>query len=240
MTSLPVGLPDLDAILFDKDGTLVDYHLTWGPVNARAARLAAEGNEALAMRLLEAGGVDPESGRARPDSLLAAGNTAEIAAAFVAAGSPVRESALVTAIDALFSASVAQSVPVEQLSATLEHLSRAGLVLGIASNDNARGVRDTATLLGISHHIAFGCGYDSGFGVKPGPGMVHAFCKEIGVSPRRIAVVGDNRHDLLMGRAAGVALTVGVLTGTGTRETLARDADAIIDGIVDLPALLGF
>ena len=29
------------AVLFDKDGTLLDYHRTWGPINLAAAEIAA-------------------------------------------------------------------------------------------------------------------------------------------------------------------------------------------------------
>ena len=51
-------------------------------------------------------------------------------------------------------------------------------------------------------------------------------------------MVGDNRHDLEMARAGGAGLAVGVLSGTGTRETLSPMADVILDSIVDLPGYL--
>ena len=46
-------------ILFDKDGTLLDYHATWMPLNWQAARTAANGNETLAERLMISGGCNP-------------------------------------------------------------------------------------------------------------------------------------------------------------------------------------
>ena len=51
-------------------------------------------------------------------------------------------------------------------------------------------------------------------------------------------MVGDNRHDLETARAAGAGLAVGVLSGTGTRETLAPMADVLLDSVADLPAYL--
>jgi len=51
-----------------------------------------------------------------------------------------------------------------------------------------------------------------------------------------VAVVGDAVHDLAMGRAAGVGLTVGVLSGTSRREDLVGLADIIVASIADLPA----
>jgi phosphoglycolate phosphatase len=68
--------------------------------------------------------------------------------------------------------------------------------------------------------------------------MVHAFCEAVGTSPKAVAVVGDNLHDLEMGRAAGAGLLVGVLTGTSAHADLAPHADAVLDSIADLPALL--
>ena len=56
--------------------------------------------------------------------------------------------------------------------------------------------------------------------------------------PDQVLMVGDNRHDLEMGRAAGAGGVIGVLTGTGTAETLALHADRIIESVAELPALL--
>jgi len=51
-------------------------------------------------------------------------------------------------------------------------------------------------------------------------------------------MVGDNRHDLDMARAGGCGLAVGVLSGTGTRASLASIADVVLDSVADLPAYL--
>ncbi|HEY9537465.1 MAG TPA: hypothetical protein VIS03_07700, partial [Kiloniellaceae bacterium] len=74
----------IQGILFDKDGTLLDYHATWLPLNRQAALQVAEGDAALAERLLVATGYDPASGRILGDSLLASGTNDEIAAAWAA------------------------------------------------------------------------------------------------------------------------------------------------------------
>ena len=41
-----------------------------------------------------------------------------------------------------------------------------------------------------------------------------------------------------MARAGGCGLAVGVLSGTGTRESLSEIADVILDSVADLPAFL--
>ncbi|RVQ15000.1 HAD family hydrolase, partial [Sinorhizobium meliloti] len=56
---MPATKP-IAGILFDKDGTLLDYVKSWVPVNYELARIAAKGNESLARVLLQAGGMDPD------------------------------------------------------------------------------------------------------------------------------------------------------------------------------------
>ncbi len=89
--------------------------------------------------------------------------------------------------------------------------------------------------LGLSAHIEFIAGYDSGHGGKPEPGMVLAFARHLGVEARRIAMVGDSIHDLHAARAAG-AMAVAVLSGHATRDDLAPHADHIVEDIGALPA----
>ncbi|MDN8660439.1 HAD hydrolase-like protein, partial [Staphylococcus aureus] len=81
-------------------------------------------------------------------------------------------------------------------------------------------------------------GYDAVANPKPAPDVVIAFCDLTGLKPSEIAMVGDNRHDLDMARAGGCGLAVGVLSGTGTRESLAPLADVVLASVADLPAFL--
>ncbi|MCH8036364.1 MAG: HAD family hydrolase, partial [Proteobacteria bacterium] len=57
----------IKGILFDKDGTLLDYAATWMKANRVAALAAAGGDRALGERLLIAGGYDPERDRVGAD-----------------------------------------------------------------------------------------------------------------------------------------------------------------------------
>jgi phosphoglycolate phosphatase len=227
-----------EAILFDKDGTLVDYWASWGPVNRAAVSLAAKGDTALARRLFQVGGVDEAGRAADAHALLAAGSARDIARIWVAAGARFTVPELTRALDDLFRASVADMVPVGDLAALLGSLKRRGLRLGIASSDGEAAIRDTVARFGLDAAIDFVAGYDSGHGPKPEPGMVRAFCRAVGVEPSAVAMVGDTLHDLEMGRAAGCGLVVGVLTGTGTRDSLAEMADLVIDDIHGLEAVL--
>lgn len=226
-------------ILFDKDGTLLDFDASWEPVNRQVSLVAAGGDAELADRLLAACGMDPISGHIVPDSLFAAGNTREIAEGLIAAGAPFDPETLVSLIDDLFAGAAEMSVPVTELRPLFARLRQRGLRLGIASSDNERSIRVTVRRFGIDDYVDFVAGYDSGHGAKPGPGMVLGFCAETGLAPHQVAVVGDSNHDLHMGRNAGAGLKVAVLSGTGSRQSLEEACDIILNDITELEAVLG-
>lgn len=226
-------------ILFDKDGTLLDFDASWEPVNRQVSLVAAGGDTELADRLLATCGMDPVSGHIVPDSLFAAGNTREIAEGLVAAGASFDVDTLVPLIDDLFAGAAEMSVPVTELQPLFARLRERGLRLGIASSDNERSIRVTVRRFGIDDYVDFVAGYDSGHGTKPGPGMVLGFCAETGLAPHQVAVVGDNNHDLHMGLNAGAGLKVAVLSGTGSRQSLEDACDVILNDITELEAVLG-
>ena len=242
------GAPSPEAtkgILFDKDGTLVDFHATWGPAYRLGALAFAGGDPALTDRLLVAGGWDTETGRVAEGSILAAGTNAEIAETWLAAlpagtRPAIGEADPETFLEAAFNAETARSAkPVTDLAALFSRLHGRGLVLGLATNDSHDGALATLRPFGIVERLAFVAGYDSGHGGKPEPGMVEGFCAQTGLAPGEVMVVGDHLHDMEMGRRAGAGVVVGVLGGSGSLETLSSAADWVIDSIVELEDLLG-
>ncbi|MDJ0943628.1 MAG: HAD family hydrolase [Kiloniellales bacterium] len=226
-------------VLFDKDGVLIDFEATWDPVNRRLAAAMAGGDLALEARLLAAGGYDGETGSLRPGTILAAGTSLEVAAAWIDHLPAWEEAALAAEVDRFFdSTSPELTVPLLDVAALFQRLKGRGLALGVATNDSALGARRGLERLGGLAALDFLAGYDSGHGAKPAPGMAEAFCRATGLAAAEVAVVGDNLHDLEMGRAAGAGLLIGVRSGTGDPAALAAAADHVIDGAAELEALL--
>jgi phosphoglycolate phosphatase len=228
----------ISGILFDKDGTLLDFARSWEPVNRRCAHYAADGDADLADRLMRACGMDPETGDTVGDSLFAASSTGEIAAGMIAAGAARTLEDLTHHFDLFFLEGAANAVPLVDLRKVFLALKARGLKLGIASSDNEASIRRMAEGQHILPLLDYVAGYDSGHGVKPNPGMIDGFARECGLALAEIAMVGDNAHDLHMARNARAGLAVGVLTGTGTEATLAALADHVLGSIEDLEALL--
>lgn len=230
----------IEAILFDKDGTLLDFHATWLPTySAVARRLFAKDDPELAERLLVAAGYDASRGVIAAGSLLAVGNNEEIAACYAEVLGAQPTADMVAALDEAYAVEGANNtVAVPAMAETLARLKSKGYRLGVATSDSIAGAKATLAPFGVLPLLAFVAGYDSGHGVKPGPGMVLGFCSHLGLPPEAVAVVGDNGHDMDMARAAGAGLRVGVLTGTSSREDLSGHADHVLETIAGLEALL--
>ncbi|MEU3605501.1 phosphonatase-like hydrolase [Streptomyces sp. NPDC035033] len=76
---------------------------------------------------------------------------------------------------------------------------------------------------------------------RPTPHMIHKAMELVGVTdPAEVLVAGDTALDIRAGRAARAGVVAGVLTGAQTREELtAEEPTHILDGVADIPALLG-
>ncbi len=224
-------------VLFDKDGTLLDFNRTWLPIYLAAAAEFADGDERLAASLLADHGFDAKSERFIGGSLLAAGNNAQIAAAWAQQlGASDRVEELAARVAEIFRLQCAvHATPVDGLALTLRRLKQAGVRLGVATADSHAGIVNSLQAFDVLEEFDFLAGFDSGFGVKSDRGMVLAFCRATDLDPGSVAVVGDNRHDIEMGRNAGAGLCVGVLTGTSSRAELEAVADLVLDDIGSLP-----
>jgi len=223
-------------IVFDKDGTLLDFNRTWLPIYLYAAQEFADGDAGLAESLLTQHGFDRGKNRFIGGSLLAAGNNQQIANAWaVQIDKPDQVETISKQLHQIFNDQGAiQATPVRQLAGTLRQLKQSGRKLGVATADSHQGIINTLQAFDVLHEFDFLAGYDSGHGVKPEAGMVLAFCEQMALAVESIVVVGDNRHDIEMGRNANAGLCVGVLTGTSTRSELESIADIVIDDISSL------
>lgn len=226
-------------LLFDKDGTLIDFMASWLPLIHEASKKMADGDELVAAKMLEATGYDVEQNIILGGSVLAAASNREIAehwAPFI--NRPISDE-LVNELNTIFQeGSTEHSVPVTDLSMLFDTFRAMGLKLGIATSDSEQGIYSSLGRFNVLDKLDFICGYDTGHGIKPGAGMVMGFCAETGLKPEEVIVVGDNLHDIEMARNAEAGMAIGVLTGTSTAELLGEHADHVLNNINEIPALL--
>ncbi|MFZ1427502.1 MAG: HAD family hydrolase [Geminicoccaceae bacterium] len=232
----------LRGILFDKDGTLIDFRATWipayvGVADEMAARLG--GSHSLARTLLGRLGYDADADEFADDSLLLWATNENIAAAWsatpeVAGRLDVHEMVLRHFSDL----ERYPPQPVGDLPSLFHRLRQRGLRLGMATMDDTAIAHATVVRLGIDRCLDFVVGADAGFGEKPQPGMVHAFCNACDLTPAEVLVVGDTAADLLMARNAGCARAIAVRTGATPLHQIEALADHILGSVQEIEQLL--
>jgi phosphoglycolate phosphatase len=234
-----VRLDGIDLVIFDKDGTIIEFGSMWsGWAVAIADALRLEVGRSVDGPLFEMLGYDVATGVVRPGGGLAATPMARLRErtreVLVAEGlSDVEaERALAAAWHAPDPVGLAQ--PLADLPALFAGLRTSGRRVAIATSDDREPTERTLAAFGLTGAIdALVCA-DDGIPVKPAPDMVLSLCATTGIAPSRTAVVGDSAADLLMARAAGAGLAIGVLTGVGDRADLAPHADRLIDSVEEL------
>ena len=241
----PVGHEDplagIELVVFDKDGTLIDFHAMWaGWMVGLADRLEAAARRPLRGPLFEELGFDPLTGQADPHGPLAAMpmNVLRRRTIDLVVAEGLTSRAAASAVDGAWQPPdpVALARPLTDLPRLLGALRAQGRRLAVATSDERAPTERTLAALQIADLLdALVCA-DDGVPAKPAPDMVFHACGRLGIAAARTAVVGDAPVDLRMGRAAGVGRCIGVLSGTGSRSQLAPDADLILPSVA---ALLG-
>lgn len=234
--------PDLGAYglaVFDKDGTLIDFDAMWGGwVQDLSERLRVELGTPIGTELHRAIGFDPATGRAVASGPLAAMPMTAIRhlveRVVVSTGRGGEDAEAIVSRCWHPPDPVSLAHPLADLPALFARLRARGTRIAVATADDRAPTEATLAALGVSALVDVLACADDGRPIKPSPSMVLDVCRRTDVEPARTALVGDAPADLKMGRAAGVGLRVGVLSGVGTTRDLAPLADVLIASIAAL------
>lgn len=222
----------MDGVIFDKDGTLFDFRKSWGAWAAGMLGQIARSPD-HARELGRAIGYDLDHGLFHPESPVIAATNDEIALEMLPLLPGLSHRDLTERLHKL--AADAPMVPAVDLPLVLGQLRALGLKIGLATNDSEAAAHAHLRAHGVDGYFDMVLGADSGHGAKPGSGMLRAFAHHFALTPARVAMVGDSRHDLVAGRAAGM-VPVAVLTGIAEARDLADLAEAVLPDIAALPA----
>ncbi|HEY6628184.1 MAG TPA: HAD family hydrolase [Acidimicrobiia bacterium] len=240
MTRVEAGsaIFEVDAIAFDKDGTLVDLDAVWGPAGRAWVATAAAGDDELEAILADRLGLDLVTGRLVPGGMIAVGSVNQIHEATLAIlteqGVEKEESqslAKAARSTAVMAADAQGQVPLGDVAGTLMRLQEAGLRLAVVSSDNRAAVDAAILALGIRSLIDAVVAGDDGFDAKPAPDALLEAARRLGVEPNQMLYVGDSWVDAGAGRAAGIAGTV--LVGEPTAEARGL-ASVVVPGVDSL------
>ncbi|PYF05970.1 pyrophosphatase PpaX [Ureibacillus chungkukjangi] len=117
---------------------------------------------------------------------------------------------------------------------TLEKLKQKGIRLAIVSTKRRDTIEKGLELMGAKHLFEFWVGVDSVKNVKPDPEPVLLAIEKLGVSKEDVLMIGDNYHDILAGKNAGVK-SAGVAWSIKGEEYLKQfDPDYMLQHMSDL------
>jgi phosphoglycolate phosphatase len=203
----------MKAVIFDLDGTLQSLEIDWKSLKADLSDLFGRfGEPLLEGPLLEA--VDRNVG-ALLDKGMTPGQAEKVR---LKAGRLMDRAEL----DSYPKVRTLPGVP-----AMLAELEARGVQRAVFSRACRAYVQKSLERLG--HPFDAVLGREDVVRPKPDPEGILLLLVKLGCAPADCAVVGDHPFDVLAGKKAGTA-AAGVLTGAGTRETLAKaGADAIFE-----------
>jgi len=232
--------------IFDKDGTLVNFTATWIPlIRKRVAFLlkALGKNGELEAFLLKSWGIDPTSGRIDPRGPCPVSpRSDEIVIGTMALyqhGYPWDESKqwVTQAFDQADATSNRREMlkPIEGIQPLLSDLKKKGFSLALATSDERRDTEAMLSSLDMKDIFDIVLCAGDVNPPKPHPETIFIICRQLSVSPHEAICIGDTVTDMIMGKRAGVALTIGILEGGVTpREELERVADIVVESIREL------
>lgn len=231
-------------IIFDKDGTLLDFNSIWLPAAEFLAEYIATiyGNRKLKKQFLESIGV--QENKIETDGILASGTVGDMAGAFYEVLSinniPVSSSKLQEIISNMLSKFVEDNeisiVPTGKLTTLFHKLKSENIVIGLVTSDSMASTLHCLKKLEVLQYFDFIRTGDIEIPAKPDPEVLHQFYKQYELNPEEVAVVGDTVVDMKFARNGKAGITIGVLSGAGTAYELSEMADFVyenVNGILD-------
>lgn len=226
------------ALLFDKDGTLINFRLLWLGWCREVIRALSPSYDSLTVeKCLSVWGVDLALGSIEPDGCLAIGSKVDLQQSLAL---KLKEEGFCVdrAVDIVLSA-MRQAYraaedkelvqPIEGICDTIIELHRRGYALAVVTTDDTVKAMDNLEAIGLSTYFSVVIGCDKVTSCKPAPDLVLEACRMLNIKPDQVAVIGDTTADMLMGSAAGTACNIGVASGVTAPEILAAHADLVLE-----------
>jgi phosphoglycolate phosphatase len=227
--------PNIQAIIFDKNGTLEDSQAQLRSHGQKTARIVDAQVPGIGEPLLMAFGINGNT--LDPAGLMSVASryeTEAATAAYIAETGMGWFESLAIARKALNEAEkyVGLSSPLfEGSEPVIQSLSNAGLKLGILSAATTAEVSAFVNHHQLNDYMQLQMGVDGGPS-KPDPALFLQACQTLGVAPSATLMVGDSIGDMQMARNAGAAGCIGI-TWIGKPEHVAG-ADVVIGQLADI------
>jgi phosphoglycolate phosphatase len=236
-------LDNIKGILFDKDGTLLDFNAMWLPVADELIYetlrdLVPYSEPVIKESLYRSIGIN--QGRIDSQGVYAHGTAGDIADQFIKVfeayeidigDTSVLKKNIINKYNSIAKDDKREVVPTTDLPALFDYLKRQGIFIGLSTADTEESTANCLKRLGVYEYFDF-IGSDNGrFRRKPHPDLIIEFCRVCGLEPYEVAVVGDTVLDIAFARNGKVGCAIGVLSGVGLEQELRSTADLVLPSI---------
>lgn len=235
-------LPGIQAVIFDKDGTLMDLYNYWfNMVNFRVelARKKFNFNEIQQAGIMYAMGVDLKNKRLRSQGPVGLKKREVVMQAMADALADLGFAAdnhlcseIFLEADRISLEHLAEIIrPINGLADLIGRLHSRGAKIAIATTDKTERAVLAMKILGISEKIDMVVGEDKVKNYKPYPDMLNLILRELSIDRQHAVMVGDALTDVEMGINAGLAASIGVCSGLTAKESLLEKTRYVIPDI---------
>ena len=235
-------IDNIELVIFDKDGTLVDLYNYWANmINFRveSAQRKLSFNESNKTDIMYAMGVDVENGRLRSEGPVGLKKREIVMQAMVDSLAEIGFPDTYDTCFQIFKEVDEQSVnhlidivkPVNGMHELINSLYEKNCKIAIATTDKTARAVLAADFLGISDRVNMVVGEDMVANCKPHPDMANLILKELSVDKENTVIVGDAITDIEMGFNAGLKASIGVCSGLTSERKLGEKTDYVIEDI---------
>lgn len=226
-------LDEVDVVLFDKDGTLIDIHHYWASmIKIRALHIVekwfkeSEDRDLIENSIVDAMGVDLRSGRMKPDGPVGikprpfiVSVTTDVVRSYGASVESEDIESIFSEVDSKTAKNLGPLLKL--LPGVLEFLKQLaghGIDAVVVSTDITSRAKAAMESLGIDRYFSRVLGGDSVTNTKPAPDLALSVIKEGKYLTDKAVVIGDHPVDIKMGLSAGLRSNIGVLTGLSSSD----------------------
>lgn len=234
-----VTFSSIEAVIFDKDGTLAASEKYLRSLALRRARLIDAQLPGVQEPLNLAFGVEAEGLAA--DGLMAVGSRQEneiAAAAYVAETGRgwIEALELVRAAfmeaDQYLRPKAPQTPPMAGAIELLQALCQAHIEIALLSADSTAGVQEFITHYQLEAYVSIGLGVD-GYLSKTEPRLLQSLLSKLNTPADRILVIGDALSDIEVAQQLGAAGCIGVIGGW-QRSLQMKQATVLINSLTEI------
>ena len=241
---------NIDLIIFDKDGTLIDVHYYWcGMIELRAEKLSKDyvgvfNQQAVRQELMSNMGIDLHTRKIKTEGPVGVKPREFIIKICYQTLKKYCESITVDQISSTFQAIdecskqdlAALVKPLRGVEDLLLFLEKKNIKIAIATVDLTSRAKLAMDSIGLVNYFDYIVGSDLVKKSKPSPDLVNYICDKMLVDKNRVIVVGDSIVDLEMAESAGVGF-IGVKTGLHSPEFLSG-SKILVDDLTYIEELL--